>query len=236
MIKNGTHKLSITGTLEDFFTNMKTFILDVTDFQLIQDECDTFKLAFNTNINNVKMVIKDANITSSADTATTSSTINFSFYQGNNILDSFNQSYTTSPISQSAIADRQVNLFVYVTTNVKFFNFSATTSTFEYTFGKVITSEIATKSTKNRFFIKNVFYPFDGIGTKLYLLNIFYGYQCGSGIVKNNLLLTESPSTPANIAEFCTDLYNCSAVTSKYKYTIAGEMYFAIDRNIIVRI
>lgn len=236
MLKNGAYVISVNGTLGDFFDNMKTSILYVTDFQLILEECETLKLVFNTNINDIKMVIRDTAITSDTDTTTKSKSIQFAFYQNDVQLDTFNRDYASTVNVQSSIIDRQVNLFVYATTNFKFFDFSVTTSTFGYTFGKVITSEIATKSTKNRFFIKNIFYPFDGVGTKLYLINQFSSLNCENGIIKTNLLLNYNNGSPYSAVEYCNDLYNCSTVTSKYKYNINGEMYFAIDKNILVRV
>ena len=50
-------------------------------------------------------------------------------------------------------------------------------------------------------------------------------------------MLTNTSTTGSivgKVMEYCENLYNCTNLTSGYKYNINGKTFFAIDSNILV--
>lgn len=236
-----------TGTLADFFTQIKEKILANTNFELISEDTEKFTLIFDTKLSDLKLKITDAQITNNS--ATSSCQIKGWLVSENLNIDTNSTSDTTNAAQYSSgnftkdqVTTRKLNLLVYENDKFSFVclrPYSSNSWLWDrntLAVGKILTKKIVDSSSVERIFFNTTCYDISKSNSNLYLLNLFNGIgSSGIGIIEQTLSTNYSNSS-GSINEICENLYNCTSLASGYKYNINGKTFFAISTNILIEV
>lgn len=223
---NGTFEIGSTGTLSDFFTELKIKLVEIADFEVV--ESTDISVTFNTNIHEVTLKITDSKITDTS-TTTISNILKFEFLKNNISLRSFTMAYISSAVAQTVLASRLIHLIVHKTTNTTVLGFNTYNNlniNISYMFGKTMSNSIADNSATERFFIGDGYY---NPQTTSYLSMYCPITYSSSGIVTLSLMLGSS-----NYIDYIPTMLNCTRVTENRYYMINNKKYYALTSNILV--
>ena len=228
--KNGIFEIGTLGTLTDFFTILKTKVLEYTDWELL--ESTEISLTFDTKIHGVTLKITDAKITD-VSSSLTSNYIKLEFIRDNISTASFNNiQYSLSVASSDTTATRSINLFVHKNNNAILINFShygVTSWAWGNVFGSINSKSISDNTETQRYIVGSNFYSAE-TGNYLLLKKDFTN-PANNGISMINLHLI---NTNNFYFDYVPYLYNCTQLSSGKYYTINGKEYFSIDSNILI--
>lgn len=243
---NGIHEAGIYGTLGDFFTTLKTSILENTDFEFIESESSELQLAFNTCMKNIKLIIKDYNITDSSST-TTSSSIMLYYYRDETLLASYADNYSSSTYACSKLATRVVKFFTFKSDGIQYIcwgSYNATASSYglsNLSIAKIQTTNISTGEQVIRNLVGAVCYDENNVLAPAYInsTNIMnnVGTDGNGGAIILNHIVYSSPTTLNSMyppIEYCNSIYCSSYVGVGSRYKINGKYYFAISSHILL--
>ena len=238
-------EITENGTLADFFAKIKEKILENTNFELASEDAENFILIFDTKISDLKLKITDSRITSNSS-ASSNQIDCLLFSDKLNITESsnchINVMYCSTSCTKDTCTTRLLTLLNYEASNFSMSSIlNCNTSSWQVKFntfglGKLNTKKIDDGSTVERVFFANRTFDLNGNYSELYLGNVFSSIS-SSGICYVNQMLSTGSTTgtiSGKVTEYCENLYNCTNVTSGYKYNINGKTFFAIDSNILV--
>lgn len=239
-------EITSNGTLTDFFAQLKEKILANTSFELISEDTENFTLLFDTKISDVKLKITDNQITNN-QTSSSNAIIVRLLSDNLNISENSNVYYTLQYSTSSNTKDIKVTRTLILLNYENNSNFSIISilpwnktgwrlSYDSCSIGKLSTKKIDDSSTVERVFFLNKAYDVNKNNSDLYIANAFYNIASSGVCYVNQMLTTQasSNSLSGKVMEYCENLYNCTNLTSGYKYNINGKTFFAIDTNILV--
>ena len=237
-------EITETGTLADFFAKIKEKILENTNFELVSEDTENFILIFDTKISDLKLKITDAQITNNLSTS--SCQIRGYLISKNLNIDTKNSDDTTNVSQYSSgnytkdiIATRKLNLLLYQNDKFSFASLIPySSSQWQWdrktiSIGKITTKKIVDNVPVERAFFNTTCYDISKNNSNLYLYNLF-ATASSTGVVAIQHVLSTSYSGSGSINEFCESIYNCTTLTSGYRYKINQKTYFAISPNILV--
>ena len=239
-------EITSNGTLTDFFAQLKEKILANTSFELISEDTENFTLLFNTKISDMKLKITDNQITNN-QTSSSNAIIVRLLSDNLNISENSNVYYALQYSSSANTKDIQVTRTLTLLNYENNSNFSIISilpwnktgwrlSYDSCSIGKLSTKKIDDSSIVERVFFMNRTFDLNKNNKSLWFGNIFPNVSC-SGVCFVNQMLTDTSTTGSivgKVMEYCENLYNCTNLTSGYKYNINGKTFFAIDTNILV--
>ena len=239
-------EITSNGTLTDFFAQLKEKILANTSFELISEDTEKFTLLFDTKISDVKLKITDNQITNN-QTSSSNAIIVRLLSDNLNISENSNVYYTLQYSTSSNTKDIKVTRTLILLNYENNSNFSIISilpwnktgwrlSYDSCSIGKLSTKKIDDSSTVERVFFLNKAYDVNKNNSDLYIANAFYNIASSGVCYVNQMLATQASgnSLSGKVMEYCENLYNCTNLTSGYKYNINGKTFFAIDTNILV--
>lgn len=238
-------EITSNGTLTDFFAQLKEKILANTNFELVSEDTENFTLLFDTKISDMKLKIIDTYVT--LNPAQTSSSIkcillseNFGVTEAKQIQTMI--SYSSQSNAKETVFPRTLALLIYENDNFSMISlrpYNSSSWSFGYdicSIGKLTTKKVDDGSTVERVFFLNKAYDVNKNNSDLYIANAFYNIASSGVCYVNQMLTTQASgnSLSGKVMEYCENLYNCTNLTSGYKYNINGKTFFAIDSNILV--
>lgn len=238
-------EITNSGTLAEFFAQLKEKILANTSFELISEDTENFTLLFDTKISDMKLKIIDTYITSNPTQNSSSIKCillseNFGVTENNQIQITIG--YSSQSNTKESVFPRTLTLLIYENDNfstIAFRPYNNNSWDFGYnvcSIGKLTTKKVDDGSTVERAFFTNRAFDLNKNNTDVWLGNIFSSIN-SSGVCFVNYMVSTSTLSVAlsgKVTEYCEHLYNCTQLTSGYKYTINGKTYFAISSNTLV--
>lgn len=230
-----------TSTCMDFFSKLKDTILANTNFELLEESTDpdSLSLTFDTKICDFKLKITTKE-TSSAGANLLLCTL---YNDSRAISNAINVGYTASAVKSTDTGSRKVNLFIHECDKsylLKIGGYNDTTWSYNFNvmvLGKLSSKTVADGTEHIKILYGNTLYDATSSTDSTYFTKVYSNNTC-NGVVKQNLLLTNTASTSVGIngtiKEYCTNLYCCSTLTSGFRYKINGKTYFAFDPNILI--
>ena len=238
-------EITSTGTLAEFFVQIKEKVLANTSFELASEDTENFILIFDTKIGDLQLKIIDSYITTSSSTK--SSTIKCILLSKNlNITEnsdiSCNVSYSNNSNDKDTTISRTTNLLIYENDNfstISLRHWNSNSWDFGYNvcnIGKLTTKRIDDGSTVERAFFTNRMFDLNKNNTDAWLGNSFCNITSSGVCFTNYMAVATATATSltGKVVEYCEQLYNCTQLTSGYKYNINGKTYFAISSNTLV--
>lgn len=240
-------RVSTGGNLVEFFSALKTAILDNTDWTLVEDECDNLLLVFQTGLPELKMVIRNYSYSHADDShvsATFSMVISFINSCHDTDLGGFTLPYTgSSNTSWKSECTRQANIRTFGNGTTEYLCINDYSNTGDsadfYFYGKFNTTTISDGTQHTRYLLNNTFYDKDWLTGKeisqpnMYTMPIMSG-SC-DGVTMINYLLRTLANDSGVITEYCNDVYNCSNMAISTKYNINSENYTAINSSTLFK-
>lgn len=238
-------EITSTGTLAEFFAQIKEKVLANTSFELASEDTENFILIFDTKIGDLQLKIIDSQITSSS---TAKSNVikcillskNLNITEDSSISNTFQ--YSNNANDKDTTISRTTNLLIYENDNfsmIVFRHWNNDSWDFGYSacsIGKLTTKRVDDGSTVERAFFTNRMFDLNKNNTDVWLGNSFYN-ATSSGVCFTNYMAVNtaiSSSLTGKVVEYCEHLYNCTQLASGYKYNINGKTYFAISSNALV--
>ena len=239
-------EITSNGTLTDFFAQLKEKILANTNFELISEDTENFTLLFDTKISDVKLKITDNQITNNQTSSSNAIIVrllsdNLNISENNNVY--YTLQYSTSSNTKDIKVTRTLILLNYENNSnfsiISILPWNKTGWRLSYdscSIGKLSTKKIDDSSTVERVFFLNKAYDVNKNNSDLYIANAFYNIASSGVCYVNQMLTTQASgnSLSGKVMEYCENLYNCTNLTSGYKYNINDKTFFAIDTNILV--
>lgn len=233
-----------TGTLSDFFTQIKEKILANTNFELISEDTEKFTLIFDTKLSDLKLKITDAQITNNLTTSScqikgwlVSENLNIDTKDTGDTANALQ--YSSGNFTKDQVTTRKLNLLVYENDKFSFICLRPYSSNSWFwdrntlAVGKILTKKIVDSSSVERIFFNTACYDISKNSSNLYLINLFNNLT-STGVGKIEQTLSTNYSGSGSINEVCENLYNCTSLASGYKYNINGKTFFAISTNILI--
>lgn len=234
----GVYTVESSGTLKDFFVQMKKILDAYSGWTAVEDECNDLQLTYTDDMIGGTVTITDSKITEDNYETVGNNSIKLTLTIGEKTYSSSTSAYfSTSNWLGTKETTRKLILSVCAANafcHVDFLPYNNTSITWSAcSVGCTESTRISDGSTVRRFHCASTYVDYDSNFVSLDARHNALSYNVtDGGIIMQKMLLGTSNA----YLEVLNNAYACSTVTAGLRYLIGGKHYYALSSNILIPI